>query len=84
MCKKLREFSRLDDVSLHVTKHIIAKGLNYLRYVKEGHVHRMTFQCPHGILKNEGMAAVGRQEVGHRCYRVHWGPKEEILQGLAY
>jgi len=44
----------------------------------------MTFQCPHGILKNERMAAVGRQEVGHRCYRVHWGPKEEILQGLAY
>jgi len=84
MCKQLREFGGLDDVSLHVTKHIIAKGLNYLRYVEESHVHGMTFQCSHGILENERMAAVGRQKVGHCCDRVHRGPKEKVLQGLAY
>lgn len=60
MGEELREFCRLDDVPLHISKTVIAESLDNLRHVEKGHINRMMLQCTHCILNNVGVVSVGR------------------------
>ena len=83
MRKQLGELRGLDDIPFDIAKRIISQTLHYLWNVKECHVDRVTFKCPHCILNQEGMILVCRKEVCDSCDRIHGGPVEEILYLLA-
>lgn len=80
MSEQLREFGSLDDVALHISKHIVPESLNNLRDVEKRHVHRVAFKSSHGVLNDEGVVAICGQEVGDGCNRVHWSPVHQVLQ----
>lgn len=82
MCKKLREFGSLDNVPFDVTKNIVAKSLDDLGNIEESDVNRVTLQCPHSILYDEGVVAISRQEVSYSSYWIHRSPVEEVLSRL--
>lgn len=83
MSKELREFCSLDDISLDISKHVVAQSLDNLWNIKECHVDRVAFQCAHGILNDEWIVLELGQEVGHRSYGVYCSPVKQVLAGLA-
>lgn len=79
MREKLRKLRRLDDVAFNVTECIISEGLHNLRYIKECHINRVAFQNSHGILYEEWMVLIRREEVSDGGDRVSRSPEQKVL-----
>jgi hypothetical protein len=77
--KQLRSLCSLENVAFNITKGIVSQSLNKLGNVEETDIDRMTSQCPHSILQDEGVVPISGEEVCHCCNRIHRGPVEKVL-----
>lgn len=77
--EQLRKLCSLNDVAFDVAKRIVAHCLHNLWYVEEGYVHRVTLKRPHGILNQEWVVLVRRQEIRDSSYWVDGSPEKQIL-----
>ncbi|KAI6770600.1 hypothetical protein HG530_005229 [Fusarium avenaceum] len=59
MSKQLRELSRFQDVPLHISKAVVAEGLDNLGNIEKGHINGVALQRTHGVLDYEGMILAG-------------------------
>ena len=72
--EELREFGSLNNITLHISEGIISKGLDNLWHVEECDIDGMSLESPHGVLKDEWVASVGRKKVVDGGYGIHWCP----------
>lgn len=79
MCEELRKLCRFNNVALYIAESVVTEALHYLRHIEKGDVDRVTLESPHGILKQERVVSVLRQEERHSSDGVDRGPVQKIL-----